>query len=309
MGPGGDAPLLPQDGPAGAQALWLRAADGVRLRVVRWPEGPRGSVLILPGRTEWAEKYALVAAVLAARGWGAVAVDWRGQGLADRALPDPLPGHVGDFAEYQRDLRAVLDWAAGQGLGPMPWLAHSMGGCIALRGLTGGHRPPAVALSAPMWDLANPAPVRALLRGLAGVARGMGREAAYTPTTGPRHGLPTLIWPDNPLTRDRDSFARMQAQFRAVPQVQVAGPTLGWMGAALAEVAALARLPSPPVPAVIGLGEAERIVSNPAIRARAARWRGAVLSAYPGARHELLMEEAPVRDDLMGRALALFERV
>lgn len=304
----GPAPLVANDGPPGAQAHWLRAADGVRLRVVHWPApaGARGTVLILPGRTEWAEKYGLAAAALVAQGWGAVSVDWRGQGLADRALPDPRPGHVGDFAEYRRDLRAVLDWAAP--LGPMPWIAHSMGGCIALRGLVDGLRPPAAAFSAPMWGLATPPLLRAAVGLQARLARTFGRDLGYTPTTGPDHGLPGMSFDLNPLTRDRAMFDRMKAHLAAEPRLAVGGPTLRWMGAALAEMAALARAPAPPVPAVIGLGGAERIVSPAAIRARAARWPGAELRDYPGAEHELLMERPEVRDDLIARACALFAR-
>ena len=37
-------------------------------------------------------------------------VDWRGQGLADRAFADPMVGHVQDFDQYQRDLDAA--WLA-----------------------------------------------------------------------------------------------------------------------------------------------------------------------------------------------------
>ena len=299
------APLVGTDGPA-ARALWLRAADGVRLRVVHWPapEGGRGTVLILPGRTEWAEKYALVAGALAARGWGAVAIDWRGQGLADRALADPRIGHVDDFAEYQLDLRAVLDWAAP--LGPMPWLAHSMGGCIALRGLVEGLRPPAVAFSAPMWGLATAGWMQAAVGLKARLVRPFGRDRGYTPTTGPDYGLPGMAFDLNPLTRDRGLFDRMKAQIAAEPRLALGGPSLAWSGAALAEMGRLARAPSPSVRALIGLGGSETIVSPRAIRDRAGRWPGAELVSYPGAEHELLMERPEVRDDLLDRAVALF---
>jgi lysophospholipase len=305
-----DAPLLAAEGPAGAGANWLKAADGVRLRLVHWPRpaGGRGTVLVLPGRTEWAEKYALAAGWLAARGWGVLAVDWRGQGLADRARPDPLIGHVGDFAEYQRDLRAVLDWAGAQGLGPMPWMAHSMGGCIALRGLVAGLRPPAVALSAPMWGLATAPWLRAAVRIQARLARPFGRDLGYVPTTGPDYGLASMSFDLNPLTRDRAMFERMRAQLVAQPRFGLGGPSLRWMVAALAEMDTLGRAALPAVPAVIGMAGSDRIVSNGAIRAGAARWPGATLAEYPGAEHELVMERAEVREDLLARASALFER-
>lgn len=301
------APLGPSDGPAGGAAFWLRVGDGVRLRVGLWP-GARGTVLIAPGRTEYIEKYGLTAAALAAAGWGALVVDWRGQGLADRALADPLRGHVGGFAEFQRDLAAVLDFAAARGLGPMPWIAHSMGGCIALRALVNGARPPAVAFSAPMWGLNQPWRTRLAIRAMAALARPFGADTGYLPTTGPDYGLASMPYEDNLLTRDRLMYERMKRQIARDPRLALGGPSLAWGGAALRECAALARVSAPPVPALIGLGGNERIVSAPAVRRRAARWPGAALADYPGAEHELLMERPEVREDFLARALALFAR-
>jgi lysophospholipase len=301
------APLAPCDDPPGGRAVWLRAADGVRIRVGLWP-GARGVVLITPGRTEYIEKYGLVIGDLARAGWGALVVDWRGQGLADRALPDPLVGHVGDFAQFQLDLRAVLDWAGAQGLGPMPMIAHSMGGCITLRALVGGLSPPAVAFSAPMWGLNQTRATRGAMVAMAALTRPLGRDGAYLPSTGPDFGVASLSFDINPLTRDRAQFDRMKRQITDDPRLALGGPSLRWGGAALAEIGRLARAPSPPVPVLIGLGGAEKIVSPQAIRDRAARWPGAELAEYPGAEHELLMERPPVRDDFLARALALFDR-
>lgn len=263
-------------------------------------------MLLLPGRTEYVEKYGRVVADLAAAGWGAVVVDWRGQGLSDRALADPLKGHIGSFAQFQTDLDSVLAFAAEVSPSPMPWLAHSMGGCIALRGLMRGLTPPAVAFSSPMLGLAQPAPLLTATRVLAGVAGPLGLDTGYAPTTGPRFGIPSMSEVLNNLTTDPEQFRRMKAQITEDPRLSLGGPTLRWMGAALAEVAALAALPSPRVPALFGLGGDESIVSAQAIRERVARWPGAELAQYPGARHELLMERADVRDDFTARVLALF---
>ena len=298
------APLGNSDAPPGGRALWLRTADGARVRLAIWP-GDR-QVLILPGRTEYIEKYGLVIRDLAAAGWGALVVDWRGQGLSDRALDDPLRGHIGDFADYQQDLDAVL--AAAPGPAPMPWLAHSMGGCIALRGLMRGLRPPAGAFSAPMLRLAQPEGKMRALRLLARLAAPLRADRGYAPTTGPTYGLPSMPFEGNPLTNDRAQFDRMKAQIADDPRLTLAGPTLRWMGAALREMAALATLPSPPVPALFGLGSADSIVATAAIRARAAIWPGAALAEYPGAQHELTMESPAVRDDFLRRAITLFDR-
>lgn len=297
------APLDECGAPLGGRAQWLRAADGVRIRLAVWP-GP-DPVLILPGRTEYIEKYGPVVADLAAAGRGAAVVDWRGQGLADRALADPLKGHVGDFAEYQRDLDAVL---AALDPAPRHWLAHSMGGCIALAALMRGLPCRAVTFSAPMLGPVQPRHLTLLAELLGALARPLGVDTGYAPTSGPAFGLPSMTFETNILTTDRAQFERMRAQILDDPRLALGGPTLRFAARAIAEMRRLSALPSPAVPALFGLGGDEAIVSAEAVRDRARRWPGAVLIDYPGARHELTMERPEVRDDFLRRALAHFAR-
>lgn len=305
------APYL-GDGPERGFARWLKAADGVRLRAVFWPlAGARGTVLMLPGRTEHAEKYGPTAERLAAAGYAAASVDWRGQGLADRLLPDRRKGHVGRFSDYQHDLTAYAAAARAQGLpGPCFLLAHSMGGCIGLRGLMRGLDVAAAAFSAPMWGLDMPGGRARLFGTLFGLAAGAGLRAAYSPppASGPVCYLETAPFAGNTLTTDPAVWDWMQGQLRRTPEIALAGPTIGWVAEALAETRALAALPSPSVPCITGLGGNERIVSRAAIESRMARWPGGTLLPVPGAEHELLMEAAPMRDAFLAAVLALFAR-
>jgi lysophospholipase len=159
-----------------------------------------------------------------------------------------------------------------------------------------------------MWGLATPAPLQAAIQVMAGVTRLFGADARYAPTTGPDFGLPGMTYETNNLTTDRDQFDRMKRQIADDPRLSLGGPSLRWMGAAMAEMAALARLPAPDLAMLVGLGGDESIVSPDAIRTRAASWPNGELATYPGARHELLMERTPVRDDFLARILRLFEQ-
>ncbi|MCB1411389.1 MAG: alpha/beta hydrolase, partial [Rhodobacteraceae bacterium] len=150
-----------------------------------------------------------------------------------------------------------------------------------------------------MLGLAQPAALTALMSALAALARPFGLDRGYAPTTGPDFGLPSMAFETGNLTTDRDQFDRMKAQIRTDPRLSLGGPTLRWMAAAMSEMRALAALPSPTVPALFGLGGDEAIVSARAIRDRVARWPGAELVDYPGAKHELLMERPSVRDDFL----------
>jgi len=280
----------------------------VRLRIGGWPGGARGTVLALPGRAEWIEKYGRVATALAARGYGLLAIDWRGQGLSARAVPDPRMGHVGHFDEYQTDLAAFLDAAHALGAArPAPVLAHSMGGCIALRALMDGLDAPAVALSAPMWGLHMSPALRSAAWSVATLARATGRAARYPPGVGPELNVAETPFDDNMLTTDRDSYDYMRRMLLAWPDLIVGGPSLNWLHAALREIRALAPRPSPDIPSHIVFGTRERIVNAAAIRRRAAAWPAATLDLIDNAEHEVLMETPAMRHRAIAAAADLFD--
>lgn len=295
--------------PEGGAAYWLCAADGVRLRLGVWPKaGAKGTVFLLPGRTEYIEKYGPAAVDFAARGYAMLAVDWRGQGLADRVLNDPVKGHVHRFADYQLDLSAVALAAHELDL-PRPWfvLGHSMGGAIGLRVLTGAHSFAGAAFSAPMWEIKLPAAAHpfgpALARALGGTKLALG----YAPGTDARTYVLRAPFLDNKLTTDAGMWAFMVAQLAEVPALTLSGPSLHWVSESILECAALAALPSPDLPCYCALGGAERIVYTPAVHARMARWPKGRLEVVPGAQHELMMETAATRARFYDGCAATFD--
>lgn len=298
------------DGPPGGRAAWLHAADGVRLRAAHWPaQGKgRGTVLLLPGRSEYAEKYGRAAAHLARRGYDTLALDFRGQGLADRLLPDRRVGHVGDFAEYQLDVRALVALADGWGLpGPRFLLCHSMGGTIALRALIEGLAVSACAFTAPMWGIRIAPSLRPLAIALAGMSRLARREAQFVPTTGPGTYVLDFPFRNNMLTTDPEMWDWMASHLLACPELALGGPSLGWLHAALTECRRLAPLPSPDLPTLCALGTAERIIEAAPIRRRMAHWPTGRLDLYPGAEHEVLMETPTHRNRFLDSVCDLFD--
>ncbi|SNX74630.1 lysophospholipase [Cereibacter ovatus] len=296
------------DGPPGGHAQWITTSDGVRLRAVLWPEGRHGTVLFFTGRTEYAEKYGPTAAALAAAGFASVAIDWRGQGLSDRATANRLVGHVDDFAQYQHDVAALLALLRDRGLPePLHLLAHSMGGCIALRALHDGLPVRSVCFSAPMWDIRLPAALRLVASGLAEVARLLGQTHRYVPGTGTRSYVLSTAFDGNVLTSDPEMFGWMQRHLAEVPDLGIAGPSLGWFRAALAETRRLRPLPAPEaVPALCVVGSAEKVVALDEIERRMTDWPQGSLQIVPGAEHELMMERPALRRAFHNAAAAHF---
>lgn len=311
---GDEAPFFAgvADAPPGAVVRWLTAADGVRLRVGHWhPDragGAKGTVILLPGRTEYVEKYGRAAADLGQRGFACVIIDWRGQGLAGRVLADKMAGHVGSFAEYQTDLDAVLAYVEAAGLPrPLYMLAHSMGGCIGLRALMRGLPFSAAAFTAPMWGISIAAWMRPLAQMISSLSGMVGMAHHYAPGHGPKTYVAEAAFAGNTLTTDKEMWDYMRRQVQTHPELSLGGPSLGWLHAALSECAALAEMPSPQVPTICALGTAEKVVDTVPIHLRMAGWGTGQLDLYPGAEHEVLMERAATRKRAFDRAATLFE--
>lgn len=296
------------EGPDGGEAFWLSTRDGVRIRAAVWRAGTKGTVLLFPGRTEYVEKYGRAAGDLKDRGYATLTIDWRGQGLADRALADRNVGHVGDFEEYQADVEASIGLARSLGL-PEPYylVAHSMGGCIGLRALLNGLPVKAAAFSAPMWGISMAAWMRPLASVISLVSGWVGQAHRFAPGTSEKSYIVDADFGGNVLTTDPEMWHYMRRQIVERPELSLAGPSLGWLHAALGECHALTLAPSPDLPCLTALGTAEKVVDPAPIHMRMARWPGGRLEMYPGAEHEVMMEGPEHRRRFFDSATELFD--
>jgi lysophospholipase len=285
--------------PPGGEALFATMRDGARLRVAMWPdEAPRASVIVLPGRTEFIEKYGEVIGELRARRCGVGIVDWRGQGLSERPLADPLRGHVDSFDTFVDDLVELMAGPFARLPGPRLMLAHSMGGTIGL--LTLARRPDlfaGAAFSSPLLGVKTPPlPVAAAhLIASAGCAMGLGDRLI---PGGTRASVAEEAFAGNPVTHDERRHRRPQTLVQAEPALGLGSPTLGWLHAALSAIAALAApgtAESIAVPSLIALAADESVTDGRGAEAFARRMPHAKLVQIAGARHEILMEVDAVR--------------
>lgn len=295
-------------GPTGGTAWWVTASDQVRIRVGLWPlKGARGTVLLFPGRTEYIEKYGCTAGDLAARGFSTLAIDWRGQGLADRLLEDGRIGHVARFTDFQRDIAAVLRAARELDL-PRPYylLAHSMGGCIGLRAVMEGLPVQACAFTGPMWGIHMSPVMRPMGWAMAMGGTAMGFGSKLTPNTTAESYVLTQDFDGNTLTSDPALYQMMQDQLAAHPELSLGGPSLHWLREALLETRHLASRASPDLPCVTFLGTQEAIVDSAAVRTRMQIWPRGALEVVDTAQHEVLMETSAIRTRVFDRIAALF---
>jgi lysophospholipase len=299
---GDAAPLYGTDAapvPAGAAAEWFTGAGGARLRAALLPASGagRGSVVLSGGRTEPIEKYFEVAGELAGRGFMVLMHDWRGQGVSQRLLPEPLKGHAAGYADFLADHSALI--AAFEARLPKPWVAmgHSMGGCLTGLVLAKGEtRFAATVLSAPMFGIFTPPLQPGLARTLAGALAGVGLGGALV--AGAKLVAPPAAFEDNLLTHDPRRYARNTQQVIQHPELALGPPTWGWLKFAFAATGELQRGPGPPqvaTPVTVVAAGADRIVDNRLVRLVAGRFAHGRYLEIPGAYHEILQETDPIR--------------
>lgn len=298
------------EGPAGGQAWWLTASDGVRIRAAHWPGGSNGTIFLFPGRTEYIEKYGQTASDFGKHGYGMVAIDWRGQGLADRLADDVMLGHVGSIHDYQRDVAAVLDLAKAQNL-PKPWflIGHSMGGCIGLRSLHENLPVDAAVFSAPMWGVGMAPYLRPVAWSLSWASRFVGLGTAYVLGTKPLSYVLTSPFEGNSLTGDEDMWNYMKRHVEAEPGFRLGGASLQWLYEALRETRALRSAGPPPTPALTFLGGRESIIDTPSVHTIMSNWTSGQLDIVADAQHEFLMEGPAIRADFVQKSVDWFEKL
>lgn len=283
--------------PEGMTFRAWHAADGWPLRAFEWPrDAPRGNLLFLGGRGDFAEKYLEAMAHWRAAGWQVSGFDWRGQGGSGRILADPLLNHLDAFDPLVDDLAGfVAAWR--DDARPNVIVAHSMGGHLLLRLLAEhGAAIDAAVLSAPMIALrAGPLGTRAI-GALAGAAilAGRARRRVWEGDAGNVGGRMT-------------SCAERQADKvwwkETVPAIASGAPTWGWARAAVRSIArvdatTLARIHAP---LLLLVSRRDPIVSAPAIMRAARLLPDAALEVYPGQGHELLREADTIRLRVLDR--------
>lgn len=290
--------------PSGATVGWFAGYDGAQLRFARWDatRGPRrGTVCLFQGRGEFIEKYFETIADLRRRGFAVATLDWRGQGASERALPNRRKGHVNDFAEYDKDVvRFMKDIVLPDCPPPFVALAHSMGGNILLRGATApGSWFSRIVTTAPMLAF-NQDKVRypdALARTYAELGAIVGFASSYV-LGGGDTPEESADFPGNPLTSDKERWARNRSVIEAVPDLGLGAPTIGWLRAAYRSC----QMISAPdfaeritVPILMLAAGNDRIVSTRAIEELGVRLKIGSQLLLAGSRHEILQEADAVR--------------
>lgn len=304
-----DFVLIPNNpAPAGAEVIWFVGEQGRNLRACMAPaldpENARGTAIVCPGRSEFIEKYFRVAHELQARGFAVLILDWPGQGLSDRLLPDRGKGHIDRFETFMAALSGGL--AKLQDRLPRPYVsvAHSMGGAIAMAAIVEDLvRVDAAAFCAPMWGIKQPV---FGFRYLVWAMRVMGRSNDYAQQPGPPETFETNI-----VTHDEEHWQMNRDLTDKMPDLELGPVTWGWLGASLQIFAVFAKakkIRKLTIPMMIATAEEEKLVENESHARIANLLPDCEHITIKGAMHELLMEKEDKRAEFWSAFDRLLER-
>ncbi|WEK48081.1 MAG: alpha/beta hydrolase [Candidatus Andeanibacterium colombiense] len=288
--------------PDAVEGLW-HAADGWPIRRIDWPlpaGGAKGSILFLPGRGDFYEKYLETLDHWARAGWRVTASDWRGQAGSGRLGTDAVTGHIDDFEIWVRDLAYFWQHWTSETPGPHVIAGHSMGGHLVLRALAERAIAPAAAvLSAPMLGFINHGVPATVMHLAARLMSSLGDKRR-----------PAWKWSEKPgeipagrmdlLTHDTERYDDELWWRRQRPELVMGPGSWGWVERGYESVGLIDRevaLAKVQTPVFIAATDADRLVSFAAIE-RAARWlpRGEIFVLGNEASHEVLREIDAVRD-------------
>jgi len=294
------------------QRFTFRSADGkTDLQGIRFTHpGAKGVIVVVNGNTESWLKYGELFYDLYRNGFSVISYDHRGQGLSPHLVPaNSQVGQIDDFALYAADLNAfVRQEIVSEKTKKAFLLAHSMGGGIALDYLE--HYPSpfrAVVLSAPMIRI-NTAPYpESVAWAAAAFFQTIGLGNHYV--MGKHDRNPQEPFEGNTLTSSKDRWDGIQSVWNAHPEAVLGGPSNGWVARAIPRTTEIRkRLPGIKGNILILQAGKDQFVMNPDQDMAQRNIPGALLVRFPDARHEILTESDPIRDQALAETLRFFEK-
>jgi lysophospholipase len=270
----------------------------------------KGVLIISPGQTESSLKYAEVLYDLKDLGYSIYIIDHRGQGLSDRTLPGTTLSHVNRFKDYVDDFTTfVKDVVHPENYRHSVIIAHSMGGAIASGFLL--NNPTAVRaaiISSPMLEIntGKYGPLGAAV--LSNILSLIGKGTQLAPSQ-----TPYMLNPPFANNKVTSSAARFQAKvdlYKATPQIRIGGATVNWVKQALAYTTALRQKDNVySVPTLIFQGGRDELVTAHGENQTCALSRNfCSIVKFPGAQHEILMEQDSIRNSALATIKAFLQK-
>lgn len=286
----------------------LKNAHGLKLKYFyKVTPGNERSIVIVPGRSEPAIKYAELIYDLKDSGFDFFILDHQGQGESTRRLPDSHKGHVEEFKHYVNDFEYFINqvvMSKSPSNNPVYLIAHSMGGAITTHYMS---QHPGVfkkaVLVAPMMEM-NTAPyseTTALYYSKLLVSTGKGND--YAPDYGP-YKPEEDTFEKNFYTHSEARFNISKFIFTNWTSLTVGGPTARWVHESLKATKNIDKL-NVAIPIMIFQSGLDQVVKPGRQNSFCKKGKCEIIH-IPDAHHEILMEKDLIRDEVLSNIKSFF---
>ena len=284
----------------------FRNKQGMNLRYysLTHPEFKK-TLIIMPGRTEPAVKYAEVAYDLKDLRMNVFILDIQGQGESDRLAKDPQKGYVRYFNDYIVDLKQFIhEVVIPQTRGTeYSILSHSMGAAISAKYISvyRNHQIKKLILNAPMFEL-NTTPYKEWIARLYSQALVLGGKGFdYAPGRGP-YKPSEDTFEKNDVTHSKVRFELNKNIFLDRPELIVAGPTARWVRESLITTKSAKNWgKSIKIPMMVFQAELDQVVHMPRQAQFCDNAPQCEIHLFKGSFHEILMEKDLIRDGAIAK--------
>jgi lysophospholipase len=287
-----------RDPPEDAIFDYFHSTDGEAIRFARFPASKvvevKGTVIFLPGRTEFIEKFLEDIHIWNGIGFACAAMDLRGQGMSARMHPNRNKHYVRSFDPHIEDVHQLFEQAiAGKMPKPYILMGHSAGSHVILRHLHDHPRDAdAAILVAPMVRIAAGGTPRIVTHALSFIMNFVGLGTAYVPGHTAfkegRWGWRKKLTHDDERFKDEDFFIQGKDK-----RLAVGGVTYRWLLEAMRSCDVLnapGYAEKIEEPILILQASEDQIVDNDAQTEIAAHLPHGRLVKIEGAMHEILKE-------------------
>ncbi len=269
-------------------------------------QAPIGTVICLPGLSEFSEKYIETTKFLNDNGYNVFIMDWAYQGRSTRFTDNSHKRYSNGYETDISDLHFFIQNEIKTNT-KLYFLGHSMGGHIALRYLIEkDHNISAASLSAPMLGIKSLRYFPCWLACLFNY-----NKTAYVPGGQDWHEEAREKKGKDIFSSDPIRSKIHQDWSRKDSALQVGNATLKWLCESLRSIRLLKRksnLRKIEIPIFFAYAQKESLIDNKYVVRAARIVKNAKLLKLKNSKHEILMETDDIRDQFLNKTLEFFKQ-
>ena len=267
---------------------------------------PIGTVIILPGLSEFSEKYIETVNFFNKRNYNCYVIDWAYQGRSSRFKKNNHKRYSDGYNSDISDLnKFIKNFAPNET--PLYMLGHSMGAHIGLRYLaTQNHNIKAASFSTPMLGILDLKYFPLFLSYLFKPFSSFYVPGGKNWHEGARKNDGTDIFSSDPI---RDAAHTQWCL--ANSELQIGNATFKWLNESLKSISFLKKrdvLDNIKIPTLLAYAGKETLVDNDAIKNASMKIKSSIILELKNSKHEILMETDDIRDEFLNKTLALFNQ-